>query len=42
VRAEPVAQEASRHGEMDDLAIHLIDLDPPEPTGKNVFSKLSA
>ncbi len=42
VRAEPVAEEASRHGEMDDLAVHLVDLDSPEPTGKYVLSQLSA
>jgi hypothetical protein len=42
VRAEPVAEEASRHGKMDDLAVHLFDFDPPEPTGENILSKLSA
>ncbi len=42
MRTEPVAEEASCHGEMDDFAVHLLDLDPPEPTGENVLSKLSA
>jgi hypothetical protein len=42
MRAEPVAQEAGRHGKMDDFAVHLLDLDPPEPTGEYVFSQLSA
>jgi hypothetical protein len=36
--AEPIPQEAGRHGEMNDLAIHLFDLDTPKPTGKYVLS----
>ena len=42
MRAEPVPEEAGRHGEMHDLVVHLLDLDSPEPTGEYVFSQLSA
>jgi hypothetical protein len=42
MRAEPVPEEASGHGEMHDLVVHLLDLDPPKPTGEDVFSQLSA
>jgi hypothetical protein len=42
MRAEPVPEEAGRDGKMDDLAVHLLDLDSPEPTGENVFSQLGA
>jgi hypothetical protein len=38
MRAEPVPQEAGRNGEMNDLAVHLFDLDTPKPTGKYVLS----
>jgi hypothetical protein len=42
MRAEPVPEEACRHGEMHDLVVHLLDLDPSKPTGEDVFSQLSA
>jgi hypothetical protein len=42
MRAEPVPEEAGRHGKMHDIVVHLFDLDPSEPTGKDVLSQLSA
>jgi len=42
MRAEPVPEEAGRHGETNDLVVHLLDLDPPKPTGEDVLSQLSA
>jgi hypothetical protein len=42
VRTEPVAEEAGRDGEVHDLAIYLLDLHSPKPTGEYVLSQLSA
>ena len=42
MRPEPVAEEARRHGEVDDLVIHLVKLHPSEPTGEDVFSQFRA
>jgi len=41
VRAEPVPEEAGRHGKMHDFVVHLFDLDTPEPTGEDILSQLS-
>ena len=38
VRTEPVPKEAGRHGKTNDLVVHLLELDPPEPTGENILS----
>jgi hypothetical protein len=42
MRAEPVPEEAGRHGETNDLVVHLLDLDPSKPTCEDVLSQLSA
>src|SRR5262249_53117552 len=42
MRAEPVPEEARGHGEMHDLVVHLLALDPPKPTGTAALSQLSA
>jgi hypothetical protein len=42
VRTQPVPEEAGRNGEVNDLVVHLLDLDPPKPTGEDVLTQLSA
>ncbi len=42
VRPEPVPEEACRHGEVDDVLVHLLELHPSEPTGKDVLSQFRA
>jgi hypothetical protein len=42
MRAEPVAEEAGRHSEVDHLTVYLFDLHSSKPTGEYVLSQLSA
>jgi hypothetical protein len=42
MRSQPIPEEAGRHGKMHDPVIHLLDLDPPKPTGEDILAQLSA
>src|SRR3990172_8471566 len=42
MRAKPVSEETGGDGEVNDFAVHLLDLHPSKPTGEDVLSQLGA